>query len=111
MRTFLTPQAAAWSGYVGGNLRRKWTIGEVNKKGDVYEIEVINPVEYASYVEYGHRQEPGRFVPAIGKALKKSWVPGTFMLTISEKKIQGVAPGILEKKLAEYLRRCLDGIE
>ncbi len=22
------------------------------------------------YVEYGHRQEPGRYVPAIGKRLK-----------------------------------------
>ena len=27
-------------------------------------------MEYASYVEYGHRQEPGRYVPALGKRLK-----------------------------------------
>lgn len=26
-------------------------------------------VEYAPYVEFGHNQEPGRYVPAIGKRL------------------------------------------
>lgn len=33
-------------------------------------------VEYAPYVELGHRQQPGRFVPKIKKRLKRSWVPG-----------------------------------
>lgn len=32
--------------------------------------------EYAPHVEYGHRQTPGRYVPAIGKRLKASYVPG-----------------------------------
>lgn len=32
-------------------------------------------VKYAPYVELGHHQEPGRYVPAIGKRLVKSWVP------------------------------------
>ena len=32
-------------------------------------------VEYAPFVELGHRQEPGRYVPAIGKRLKRAWVP------------------------------------
>ena len=33
-------------------------------------------VYYAPYVELGHRQQPGRYVPAIGKRLVRSWVPG-----------------------------------
>lgn len=33
-------------------------------------------VSYAPAVELGHHQEPGRYVPAIGKRLKKSFVPG-----------------------------------
>ncbi|MDD3251924.1 MAG: HK97 gp10 family phage protein [Lachnospiraceae bacterium] len=107
--TFLSPQAAAWSGYVGGNLRRNWTTGEIQKKGGTFEVEVFNPTEYASYVEYGHRQEPGRYVPAIGKKLKRAWVPGKFMMTISEKEVKSLAPRLLEKWLEEYLRRCLDG--
>ena len=32
-------------------------------------------VEYAPYVELGHHQQPGRYVPAIKKRLVKSWVP------------------------------------
>lgn len=31
-------------------------------------------VSYAPFVEYGHRQTPGRFVPAIGARLITDWV-------------------------------------
>ena len=69
---------------------------------------VINPVEYASYVEFGHRQTPGKYVPAINKKLKKGWVPGKFMMTISAEDIQRKAPQIVEKiiarKLGEYFK-------
>lgn len=115
-RKFLTAKAAKiqqigllWKGYTGGSLRSKWTIGaEVERRGDAYQIEVTNPVLYASYVEYGHRQEPGRYVPALGKRLKKAWVPGKFMLTISVKEIQRMAPGLLERKLQKFLEECFD---
>lgn len=112
-RAFLSADAARiqqyWSGYTGGTLRRKWiTSAFVEQQGDTYQIEVINPVLYASYVEYGHRQEPGRYVPALGKRLKKAWVPGKFMLTISVKEIQRMAPGLLERKLRKFLEECFD---
>ena len=32
-------------------------------------------VEYAPSVEYGHKQQVGRYVPAIGKRLKRAFVP------------------------------------
>ena len=95
----------------GGTLRRGWTTQlhniKVQKQGSNYVVELINPTEYASYVEYGHRQEPGRYVPAIGKRLKKGWVEGQFMLTISENEIREQAPGILEKKLNKWLTEVL----
>lgn len=95
----------------GGTLRRGWTTQSrnirVEKRGSNYVVELINPTEYASYVEYGHRQEPGRYVPAIGKRLKKGWVEGQFMLTISENEIREQAPGILEKKLNKWLMEVL----
>ena len=81
-----------------------------NKVGDVYQIEVVNPVHYASYVEYGHRQEPGRFVPAIGKRLVNSWVDGAFMLTLSEKDLEEIAPKIIEMKIAKFLEGCFNGL-
>ena len=89
----------------GGNLRRNWTIGQVLKNGNLYSVEVINPTHYASYVEYGHRQTPGRFVPVLGKKLKRAWVPGRFMLTISENEIKENMDAILEKKLDSILKK------
>lgn len=115
--------------HMGGTLRRGWTAKTeqeaegggtkdatayaqslaITKQGDVYQIEIINPVHYASYVEYGHRQQPGRYVPALGKKLKAGWVKGQFMLTISEQELQAQAPALLEKKLTKFLGECLNG--
>lgn len=109
------------TGKKGGTLRRGWTGGKsaaatsyaqelpITKAGGTYTIEVINPVEYASYVEFGHRQEPGRFVPAIGKRLKAGWVDGQYFLTLSEEKLEQLAPGLLEKKLNDFLREVFNG--
>lgn len=91
------------SGKKGGTLRRGWgakTAVEarayaqslhVRKNGVNYEIEIINPVEYASYVEYGHRTTSG------------GWVDGRYMLTVSEEKLKTIAPQLLERKLKNYL--------
>lgn len=100
-------QYPSGSGKTGGTLRRGWT-GEkssgsasyanglnVEKHGDTYTIEIINPMEYASYVEFGHRTRGG-----------KGWVKGKFMLTISEQEIQTAAPAILEKKIKQKLKEC-----
>jgi len=73
-------------------LRREWTVGEVVKTDNGYTIEVINPTEYASYVEFGHRT-PNH----------KGWVEGRFMLTISEQELEADAPRILENKLMKFL--------
>lgn len=88
----------------GGTLKKGWSVKAVEKNGDEYVCEIINPVEYASYVEYGHRQTPGRFVPQIGKRLTSGWAEGQFMLTVSEKEIQNIAPKLIEKKLLEKLK-------
>ncbi len=105
------------SGKVGGTLRRGWTGGgavkdpktyagslPISKMGADYTIEIVNPVEYASYVEFGHRQEVGRYVPALGKTLKQGWVEGKYMLTKSEARLRSVAPAILEQELEQVLR-------
>lgn len=119
-RTMLSAEGARlqqyWGGYVGGTLRRGWTGGvnknavdyansiSVRKVGSNYHIDIINPVEYASYVEYGHRQTPGRYVPALGKQLKQGWVPGRFMLTISEAELNSIKEQILQAKLNKFMK-------
>lgn len=81
----------------------------VTKEGNEYIIEVVNPVHYASYVENGHRQEVGRYVPAIGKRLVNSWVDGKFMLKISEQELDSKVSQILEKKIEKFLEECFNG--
>ena len=106
-RSFLTVEGAQyekyWGGYSGGTLKRAWHSTSVVKHGYTFTILVINQTEYAIYVEYGHRQQAGRYVPAINKKLKKGWAPGKFMMTISAEKIQQKAPQIVEKIIAQRL--------
>lgn len=80
------------TGKKGGTLRRGWTIGEIENINGFYKIEIINPVEYSSYVEFGHRT-----------ANHKGWVEGKFMLTISERELQNIAPRVIEKKIKRKL--------
>ena len=47
-----------------------------NDDGEQVTLLVGTNVYYAPYVELGHKQQPGRFVPKIKKRLKRSWVPG-----------------------------------
>lgn len=100
----------AESGKTGGTLRRGWNVKNIKleKIDGGYQVKIINPVEYASYVEYGHRQTPGRFVPAIGKRLKKGWVEGKFMLTKSEMELESELPGIIERKLKQLFDGALE---
>ena len=122
-RSFLSADAARiqqqWSGYEGGTLKRGWTGGRdedpevyanslsVQHSGQTYTINITNNVEYASYVEFGHRQMVGRYVPALGKKLKQGWVNGKFMLTKSEDALRKEAPGALEKKLNKKLKEVV----
>lgn len=108
----------------GGTLRRGWTARTeaeaesggskdptqyastipVEHNGVTHSITITNPVHYASYVENGHRQQPGRFVPAIGKRLKKSWVEGQFMMAKSEAEVKAEIPAVLQRRLNNFLK-------
>lgn len=90
-----------------GTLRGNWFVGEVVRHGDCLEVEIYNPTEYAEFVEYGHRQEVGRYVPAIGKRLKQSYVQGQYMLTLSVKEVEALAPALIGKRSDEFMRRLL----
>ena len=93
----------------GGTLRRGWTGGkntdaeafakslEIEKSGKTYTITVENNVEYAPYVEYGHRTRGG-----------KGFVPGKRMLEISEQELEALAPNVLKRKLNAFLREVLN---
>lgn len=84
-----------------GTLRRGWQIDDnkninVVKRGGEYRCSIYNSVNYASYVEYGHRTPK-----------HDGWVPGQFFLTISEKEVDALAPALLEKRLMELLKGAM----
>lgn len=99
---------AYWVGYSGGTLRRAWRVSH-EKTGDDHIITAENPEKYASYEEYGHRQTPGRYVPALGKRLKASWVNGKFMLRTSADEISEQYPKAVQKVVDEALKEAFRG--
>jgi len=84
-----------------GNLRKQWSVIGPSYTGNAFVIELQNNADYASYVENGHRQTPGRYVPAIGKRLKASWVPGQHMLMKTMFEIDGQMPQLLSPILRD----------
>ena len=78
-----------------GDLRRSWVFEGVTKSGFIFEMELANNLEYSDYVEYGHRQEPGRFVSAIGKRLKADYVQGSYMLRNGTSRLEEALPKAL----------------
>ena len=81
-----------------GVLRRGWNAGTVTKKGNMYEIEVFNDIPYSSYVEYGHRTPNHR-----------GWVKGRFMLSISEREIEGKSQQWIEKCIKSWIEGIFNG--
>lgn len=83
-----TPQASEILEYANGL--------KISRSGGILKIEIINPVEYASYIEHGHR------TPS-----HKGWVRGKFMMTISEQEIERIAPKVLENRMKKYFEECM----
>lgn len=100
-------QAVSSKGH--GNLRRKWEASDIKKNGNNLMVEIFNNEEYAIFVEKGHRQTPGRFVPVLGKRLKNNWVPGQFMLEKSLDEIQKVLDKVIGEAFEKALARLLEG--
>ena len=58
--------------------------------------------DYAPHVEYGHRQNVGRYVPKLGKRLKAPYVEGRHFLA---QEVHRAQP-ILERRVGDELRRA-----
>ncbi|KGN00317.1 HK97 gp10 family phage protein [Clostridium botulinum] len=81
-----------------GHLRRNWQVGNVDRRGNSYVVEIFNNTEYASFVNNGHRTRD-----------HKGWVEGRFMVEISLDEIERQLPKFLEKKQLELLNQILNG--
>ena len=68
---------------------------------DKYTMAVGTDVGYAPYVELGHHQQPGRFVPAIKKRLVASFVQGKPYLRPAVEGHRGEYEKIIQTELSE----------
>ena len=87
------------------HMKRSWNAGAVEQKGREYKIKVFNTASYASYVNDGNRQQPGRYVPILGKRLVKNWVDGLNMAEKAEKATERRSKDILRRNINRVLSR------
>ena len=88
-----------------GQLKRSWVI----RSATPTLVKVVNYAYYAEYVEYGHRQEPGRFVPKIGKRLKHSWVRGQFFAKRTGENVRRNAGKIMKPIIIKEVEKIING--
>ncbi|NFI57419.1 HK97 gp10 family phage protein [Clostridium botulinum] len=90
-----------------GNLRRSATSGEIEAEGNIHSIKVgydMNQAPYADAYENGHKQEIGKYVPAIGKKLVKEFVPGKHTVRDSLTIVQSELPEKLKRKIGDTFK-------
>ena len=109
-----------------GDLRAGWKTPEnykyiIIRNKDGYEVLLVNRVYYARWVNDGHKQQPGRFIPGFyaggkfrynpnadgGIVLKRSWDKGRCFVVSSVLKVENsqAIARIIEKELRKRLRR------
>ena len=81
------------------HMRRSWEAERINDS----TVKVQNTASYASYVNDGHRQRPGRFIPVLGKRLTKSFVKGLHMQEKAEAATRRASETIMKNALDDYL--------
>lgn len=103
-----------------GDLRNRWELTDVTKKGNNYEIQIFNTLYYASYIEDGHKQRVGRFVPGVidangfhyvkgaktGIVLKRPFINGFHMCRIALNDLDLSMRTKFENAFKSYRERC-----
>ena len=89
-----------------GYLVSQWRVGDIMKSGEQLTVEIYNPVEYASFVEHGHRTRWGTGArPPQGPP---RWVEGWFMLETSIAEVRSKLPNKAEKLIEDFLKGLVE---
>ncbi len=104
------------------NMRKSWFMDAPSAKSGnsnlTVRVKVYNTSTYASYVDDGHRQKVGQFLPFIGDGwqsgqvkggrLKKSWVPGLNITKDAKNIVESNSNNIINSAFNKWLRSVLD---
>lgn len=106
--------------------RKMFSSFQKGGEGNIFEIQdggfsvlVGSSVSYAPHVNFGHKQQPGRFIPGYwegnhfryspgaksGMVLKADKVKGSKFFSDSVEKMQEKFPEIVEKSAIQFFRR------
>lgn len=86
---------------ISSNLKRGWELGDIRGEGKYLSIEILNGMDYATDVEYGHR--------VVRNGVEIGWAEGRYMLKISIDEIKRQMPARYQ---SEFKKFCLEkGIE
>lgn len=80
-----------------GALRNSWKLGDLISDGKNISIEIKNPQEYATEIEYGHR--------IIRNGTEVGWYEGRFMLKTSIDEIRKQIPHRYIKEFNAWCKR------
>lgn len=84
--------------YDTGAMTNAWTLGNITGSGRDITVEILNPMEYATDIEYGHR-----IVVGSGANKKEvGWYQGKFMLTTSIDEIQKQMPARFDSQFKAF---------
>ena len=82
-----------------GDLRNHWKLDGITRSGDTLQVWFVNPMHYATHVEYGHAKPYKAGAPE-GSA---DWVEGYFMMTVSLEIIQRNMPNRFNQQFEAFL--------
>lgn len=82
-----------------GDLRNHWKLDGITRSGDTLQVWFVNPMNYASHVEYGHAK-PYKAGASEGSA---DWVDGYFMMTVSLEVIQRSMPARFNQQFNSFI--------
>lgn len=80
-----------------GELKRSWELGEIQGEGKNISVEILNGMEYATEIEYGHR--------IVVNGSEVGWYEGRFMLKISIDEIRLQMPIRYQIELMKFCKK------
>ena len=111
-----------------GTLQAHWQTDEnysytVDRTKFGFEVTLYNRAKYATWVNDGHRQQPGRFIPGYwegkhfrydpnadgGMVLKRSWVMGRFFVERSVIQTEPIVAQLITNELKKWWKWCVNG--
>lgn len=83
-----------------GALKNAWALGDITGSGKDIAVEILNPMEYATDIEYGHRIVRGTGADKV----EVGWYNGVFMLKTSIENVQRKMPAAYEIAFKKFCK-------